>query len=66
MVLAGRITRQLTKTKIAKGKANLFLKVADQYIYPLIYLLENFNVVSKYAQLLSKGLYSLALCMECA
>jgi hypothetical protein len=49
MVLAGRITRKLSQTKVLKGKANLFLKVAAQYIYPLIYLLEDFNRISKYA-----------------
>jgi len=40
--------------------------VADKFIYPIIYLLENFNLVSKHSLLLSKGLYSLALCLECA
>jgi hypothetical protein len=49
IVLAGKITRRLTQTKIKTGKANLFLKVADKFIYPLIYLLENFKVISKFS-----------------
>lgn len=45
---------------------NKFLQVADRFIYPLIYLLENYNNVSKYAAVLSKGIYSLALMMDSA
>ena len=65
-MLCGKITRRLKATKLQQGKANNFLKVADKFIYPIIYLLENYALVSKHALLLSKGLYSLALCLECA
>ena len=42
------------------------MKVADRFIYPLIYLIENYNQVSKHATVLAKGLYSLALMIDCA
>lgn len=65
IVLAGKITRKLTQPKIDQGKPNAFLKIADKYIFSLIFLIEDFKI-SKHAQLLAKCLHSLALCMDCA
>ena len=46
--------------------ANKFLAVANNFIYPVVYLLQDYKNVSRHASLLAKGLYSLSVMLDCA
>ena len=66
MVLAGKITRRLKPTKLVQGRKNLFIAVAPQFFYPCLFLIEDYKNVTRFAQLLAKGLYTLALILDSA
>ena len=66
MVMAGTITRRLKSTVVVKGKKNKFLQVAHLFLYPTIYLLEDYDNVTRHKELLAKGIYSLAIILESA
>lgn len=66
VILAGKITRRMAPRKAAKGHVNRFLRVADRFIFPTIFLLENYQIVSKNAEVLNRGLFALSTMMDCA
>ena len=66
MILAGRITRRIKPTAIITGTKNRFMQVANNFIYPTIFLLEDYQRVSKHSSLLAKGLFSLSLMLDAA
>lgn len=66
MVLAGKITRRLKPTKVAKGRKNMFITVAPQFFYPCLFLIEDYKNVTRFANLLAKGLYTLAVILDSA
>ena len=66
MVLAGKITRRLKPTKIVKGRKNMFIAVAPQFFYPVLFLIEDYKNVTRFANLLAKGLFTLAMILDSA
>ena len=66
MVLAGRITKRLRPTVVKKGYRNMFHPVASNFFYSCLFLLEDYRHVARFATLLAKGLFTLALILDAA
>jgi hypothetical protein len=58
--LAGKIKRRLRPIQKSYGFASRFLPVALNFIYPVLFLVEDYKYVSRHAILLSKGLFTLS------
>ena len=44
----------------------MFISVAPQFFYPCLYLIEDYKNVTRFASLLAKGLFTLAMILDCA
>ena len=66
MVLAGRITKRLRPTVVRKGFRNMFHPVAGNFFYSCLFLLEDYRNVARFATILAKGLFTVALILDAA
>jgi hypothetical protein len=64
MVLAGKITRRLKPSAVKQGSKNMLHPVAARFFFSVLFLVEDYRNVARFANLLAKGLFTLGLILE--